>query len=185
MFTKGPLYGSCIMALTKHTKLTQVFIHKLITVTAVSKHMKLMLLVGACGVQNGVCWFNTLWPEQNGCHFADDIFKFIFLHENCCILFRFHWFFSPRVQTKISQHWIGVWLGTKQATSHYLDQLYQMHQFPRRHMASPSHKELTIINLCGCIFIHFSRRGCLVDWPNYFSYVFLIEVGWRIYAPVK
>ena len=25
---------------------------------------------------------NTLWPEQNGCHFAGDIFKCIFLNEN-------------------------------------------------------------------------------------------------------
>ena len=100
MFTKGPLYGSCIMALTKHTKLTQVFIHKLITVTAVSKHMKLMLLVGACGVQNGVCWFNTLWPEQNGCHFADDIFKLIFLHENCCIFIQVSLIFFPKSPNK-------------------------------------------------------------------------------------
>ena len=27
--------------------------------------------------------FNTL--RQNGCHFTDDIFKFIFLFENCWI----------------------------------------------------------------------------------------------------
>ena len=32
--------------------------------------------------------FNTLWPEQNGCHFADDILKFIFLNGNCCILIK-------------------------------------------------------------------------------------------------
>ena len=29
---------------------------------------------------------NTLRPEQNGCLFADDIFKCIFLKENICIL---------------------------------------------------------------------------------------------------
>ena len=27
-------------------------------------------------------WFNTLRPRQNGRHFADDIFKCIFLNEN-------------------------------------------------------------------------------------------------------
>ena len=29
---------------------------------------------------------NILRPDQNGCHFADDIFKCIFLNENYCIL---------------------------------------------------------------------------------------------------
>ena len=32
--------------------------------------------------------FNTLRPKQNGCHFADDIFKCIFLNENEWILFK-------------------------------------------------------------------------------------------------
>ena len=26
-------------------------------------------------------------PEQNGCYFTDDIFKYIFLNENTCILY--------------------------------------------------------------------------------------------------
>ena len=30
--------------------------------------------------------FNTLRLRQNGCHFTDVIFKFIFLNEYCCIL---------------------------------------------------------------------------------------------------
>ena len=30
-------------------------------------------------------WFNTLGPRQNGHHFADDIFKYIFLNENVWI----------------------------------------------------------------------------------------------------
>ena len=32
--------------------------------------------------------FNTLRPGQNGCHFADDIFKFLFLNENVWIPIR-------------------------------------------------------------------------------------------------
>ena len=30
--------------------------------------------------------FNTLRLRQNGYNFADDIFKFVFLDEDCCIL---------------------------------------------------------------------------------------------------
>ena len=30
-------------------------------------------------------WFYTMWPRQNGCHFADNIFKFSTLNKNCCI----------------------------------------------------------------------------------------------------
>ena len=35
-----------------------------------------------------VLWFNTLRPRQNGCHFADDTFKRIFLNDNVKILIR-------------------------------------------------------------------------------------------------
>ena len=31
------------------------------------------------------CVFNTLRPKQDGRHFADDIFKRIFLNDNSCI----------------------------------------------------------------------------------------------------
>ena len=33
-------------------------------------------------VLRGVGQFNTLRPEQDGCQFPDDIFKYIFLNEN-------------------------------------------------------------------------------------------------------
>ena len=48
---------------------------------------------------------NSQTPKQNGWHIADHILKCIFLREN--------WW--------LSQHWIGWWLGTKQARSHYLN----------------------------------------------------------------
>ena len=35
--------------------------------------------------QAGLCSANTLRPSQNGRHFADDIFKCIFLNENVSI----------------------------------------------------------------------------------------------------
>ena len=34
-----------------------------------------------------MCRFNTLCPKQNGRPFAGDIFKLIFMNENCCISF--------------------------------------------------------------------------------------------------
>ena len=34
----------------------------------------------------GIQRIKTLRSEQNGCHFADDIIKLIFLNENFCIL---------------------------------------------------------------------------------------------------
>ena len=46
-----------------------------------------------------ICWhINTLRPRQNGRHFIDDIFKWIFLNANV-------WIPILRVQLAISQHW--------------------------------------------------------------------------------
>ena len=39
---------------------------------------------------------NTLRPRQNGCHFADDIFKWIFLNENVWILIKISLKFVPQ-----------------------------------------------------------------------------------------
>ena len=48
---------------------------------------------------------NTLGLWQNGRHFPDDIFKYIFLNENIWIS-RFHWSLFPRVQLTILQHFL-------------------------------------------------------------------------------
>ena len=45
-----------------------------------------MLIIGITIVVNRD--LNTLRPKQNGCHFADDVFKCIFLNENVWILFK-------------------------------------------------------------------------------------------------
>ena len=37
---------------------------------------------------------------------------------------KFHWRVHPRTQLKISWHWFIYWLGTEQATSHYLKPLW-------------------------------------------------------------
>ena len=42
--------------------------------------------------------FNTLRPRQNGRHFADDIFKYIFLNKNAWISLKISLKFVPRVQ---------------------------------------------------------------------------------------
>ena len=41
-------------------------------------------------------WFNTLRPRQNGLHFADDIFKYIFLNENDRIPIKMSLKFVPK-----------------------------------------------------------------------------------------
>ena len=41
-------------------------------------------------------WFDTLRPRQNGRHFPDDIFKFIFLNENVWILIKISLKFVPK-----------------------------------------------------------------------------------------
>ena len=53
-------------------------------------------------------FINTLRPRPNGCHFADDFFKCIFLNENA---------------------WIAIiWLGAVQATSYYLNQWWSVYR---------------------------------------------------------
>ena len=42
--------------------------------------------------------FTTLRPRQNGCHFPDDIFKWIILNENVWILLKISLKFVPKVQ---------------------------------------------------------------------------------------
>ena len=43
--------------------------------------------------------FNSLRPRQNGRHFADDLFKCIFLNENVWISIKFHWRLFLRVRS--------------------------------------------------------------------------------------
>ena len=44
-------------------------------------------------------------PRENRRHFADDIFKCIFLNENFEFSLKFHWSLFSRVQLTISKHW--------------------------------------------------------------------------------
>ena len=47
-----------------------------------------------------VTTINTLRPRQNGCHFADDIFKCIFLNENVLIPIKISLKFVPKCSIK-------------------------------------------------------------------------------------
>ena len=57
-----------------------------------------MVICGYC-IGN---WPITLRPGQNGCHFADDMFKFIFVYENCCIFIQICIKVVPKVPINIS-----------------------------------------------------------------------------------
>ena len=69
------------------------------------------------------CWTNLLsmlWsqhrkglrPRQNGCNFADDIFKRIFFNECAWIsIKKSQWILFLRTQLTIFQHWFRLWLG--------------------------------------------------------------------------
>ena len=48
---------------------------------------------------------NTLGPRQNGRHFSDDTFKWIFLNENVGFRLIFHWHMFLGIQLIIFQHW--------------------------------------------------------------------------------
>ena len=63
--------------------------------------------------------FSTLRQRQNGCHFADDIFKCIFFHENVWISLKISLKFVPKVQ--INNDPALVQIMAWQVTSHYLN----------------------------------------------------------------
>ena len=59
---------------------------------------------------------NNLRPEQNGRHFTNDTFHISWM-KIIVFQFKFHWSLFLKVQLRISQHWLGKWFGTEQATS--------------------------------------------------------------------
>ena len=77
-----------------------------------------------CTISSELQLLNTLRPRQNGRHFPDDIFKWIFVNENAWISINIHWSLFLGVQLTIFQHWFRWWLGAGQATRHYLNQCW-------------------------------------------------------------
>ena len=49
---------------------------------------------------------NSSPPGQNERHFADVLFRCIFVYEKFCVLIKFHWNLFLRAQLTISQHWL-------------------------------------------------------------------------------
>ena len=64
---------------------------------------------------------SKIWSLNKFLHFADDIFKFIFINVNHCILIQMSLKFSPTVQLTMHKLWFR-WLGNKHVTNHYLNQ---------------------------------------------------------------
>ena len=67
---------------------------------------------------------NTLRPRQNGCHFADNIFKCIFLNENVRISLKISLGFVRKVWINNIPALVQImaWCLPGDMTSHYLDQ---------------------------------------------------------------
>ena len=66
-------------------------------------------------------FLNALKPKQNGRHFADILNAFSFM-KMYKLRFEFHRNSFPSVQWTIFKHWFRKWLGSRQATSPYLNQ---------------------------------------------------------------
>ena len=64
---------------------------------------------------------STLRPRKSSYHFADDIFKCIFWMKVHEFRLRFYWILFLRSKF-LFQQWFRLWLGSDQATSHYLNQ---------------------------------------------------------------
>ena len=75
---------------------------------------------GACGsgLAKMICRI-TLWPNRNDSHFADDIFRRIFLNENALIFTRISLMFVPEDPIK----------NNGSAPSHYLNTMSSQDQF--------------------------------------------------------
>ena len=87
---------------------------------------------------------NSFPPRQNGYHFADDIFKRIFLNENVSVSIQFSVKFGPK--GPLNQHWFRSWLVACSARSHYLGQWCQI---------SLTHKSSTRGRWVKVIDVHF------------------------------
>ena len=73
-----------------------VKISQCITTTKHSKAKTVCIFLGIYCMRSLLWGFNTLRPRQNGRHFADDIFKWIFLNENVWIPIKISLKFVPR-----------------------------------------------------------------------------------------
>ena len=81
--------------------------------------------------ENLAHWGGDILPAMFQTTFSN-AFSWMIIHE---FWLRFHWILYGRVQLTIFHHWFRQWLGTDQATSHYLDQWWPcllMHMYVTR-----------------------------------------------------
>ena len=83
-----------IVSLSKFVSLHIHILHDFFTTMTVS--VPEMLWGHLCGPFL-LKWFNTLRPRQNGRHFADDTFNYVFMNENVRISIKFSLKFVPKV----------------------------------------------------------------------------------------
>ena len=74
-----------------------------------------------------VSTINILRPRQNGRHFPDDIFKWIFLNEIIWISIKISLKFVPRGRINNIPALVQIMAWRRQATSHYLNQWWIVH----------------------------------------------------------
>ena len=66
--------------------------------------------------------FNKFRPWQNGQHFVDNIFHFIFFTRIVALWFKFQWNFSTMIQLTKLYHCFRWYVGVGYATRHYMNQ---------------------------------------------------------------
>ena len=98
---------SCQKGPTRHAYAWQIgpFWQDTLDVFMMNQHIQVLVIAWQSGTKLiPVSMFTKFYdvarnhsspPEQNGCHFADDIFRYIFLNEKFCILIKISLKFVP------------------------------------------------------------------------------------------
>ena len=84
------------------------------------------------------CWFNALRLRQNGCHFADDIFRGIFMNKTFYILIRRSLKFVPKGPIYNSQALVQImvwhWIGDKPLSEPILTRITDTYIYAAHHL---------------------------------------------------
>ena len=116
-------------------------------------------------------FFNSRRPRQNGRHFADDIFKRIFLNENVWISFKISPKFVPQVQINNIPALVEIMAWRRLGESHYQNQwwLVYWHIY-----GSFDLNDLRASNKMECIVHRIRERlpvwkDCMIEWSFHTS----------------
>ena len=100
--TKGQQRGKCFHLMTSSCHRCMLYEDEFILSFVAPQHLIFPYNKGWLGNHFEL---NTLRPRQNGCHFADDSFKCIFLNENVWIPIKISLKFVPKGPINNIQHW--------------------------------------------------------------------------------